>query len=378
MTCGVLSGHDLGSCVDGQRPRRGQQAGFGSAGALLQRLEIGINRQRSSEAPSGHKLRKVFPTGLSMLWESTEPRSALQGRFGLDSFDDAVSWLTKGLAQAWAIDVDTCDRIVISDNNAIAWVRTNQGALVAKWSRAQDQFARLAAIADLLQALHKQGVLVAPPLTSVDAQPRVIIDSGSSPLSMTVQPQIDGDLLDTTNETAVRQAGACLASLHRALAIYMDSRLSEVEPSQSLNLRQRIETWLELEDAGAAPTASARLRDQIASLPPIDSEPQLIHNDYRASNVLTADSEILAVIDFDDVAWDYCVNDLANAFVLLSTRFTNWQPTPASVRATLLEGYQSVRSLTRLEHEWLQALVLWRGIKAIPAGDDPAGWANAL
>jgi Ser/Thr protein kinase RdoA (MazF antagonist) len=91
-----------------------------------------------------------------------------------------------------------------------------------------------------------------------------------------------------------------------------------------------------------------------------------------------AGSEILAVLDFDGVAWDYCINDLANPFVLLSTRFTNWQPTPASVRDTLLEGHQSVRSLTRLEHQWLQAFVLWRGIKAIPAGDDPAGWANAL
>jgi Ser/Thr protein kinase RdoA (MazF antagonist) len=193
--------------------------------------------------------------------------------------------------------------------------RSRQGALVAKWSRAQDQFVRFTAIADLLQALHKQGVPVAPPLAWVDAQHRVIIHSGSSPLSMTVQPQIDGDLLDTTDETAVRQTGACLATLHSALAIHRDSRLIEVAPGRSLDLRQRIETWLELEDAGTAPTASARLRDQIVSLPQIDSEPQLIHNDYRASNILTAGSEILAVIDFDGVAWDYCINDLANAFV---------------------------------------------------------------
>jgi Ser/Thr protein kinase RdoA (MazF antagonist) len=320
----------------------------------------------------------MFPSGLSMLWESTEPQSALQGRFGLDSFDEAVNWLTKGLAQAWAIEVEACDRIVISGDNAIAWVRTDQGALVAKWSRAQDQFVRFTAIADLLRALHKQGVLVAPPLTSVDSQHRVIVDSSSSPLSMTVQPQIDGDLLDTTDETAVRQAGACLATLHGALGIHRDSRLIEPEAGQSLDLRQRIETWLELKDVGRVPVASARLRDQIASLAQIDTEPQLIHNDYRASNILTAGSEILAVIDFDEVAWDYCISDLANAFVLLGTRFTKWQPTPAGVRDTLLEGYQSVRSLTRLEHQWLQALVLWRGIRAIPAGDDPAGWANAV
>lgn len=316
--------------------------------------------------------------GLSMLWESTEPRLALRERFGLDSFDEAVIWLTKGLAQAWAIEVEACDRIVISGDNAIAWVRTNQGALVAKWSRAQEQFVRFTAIADLLQALHEQGVPVAPPLTSVDAQRRVIVHSGSSPLSMTVQPQIAGDLLDTTDETAVRRAGACLAALHGALAIHRDSRLIEVQPGRSLDLRQRILTWLELEDVGRAPTASARLRDQLASLPQIDTEPQLIHKDYRASNVLTAGSEVLAVIDFDDVAWDYCVSDLANSFIRLGTHFTNWQPTPASVRDTLLEGYRSVRPLTRLEHQWLQALVLWQGIAAIPAGDDPAGWASAL
>ena len=313
-----------------------------------------------------------------MLWESTEPQSALQRRFGLDSFDEAVRWLTKGLAEAWAIDVEACDRIMISGDNAIAWVGTDRGPLVAKWSRARERFVRFAAIADLLQALHEQGVPVAPPLASVDARLRVIVDSGSSPLSMTVQPQIAGDLLDITDETAVRRAGACLASLHSALAIHRDSRLIEAEPGHSLDLHRRIEAWLEHGDAGRVPAASARLRDQIASLPQIDTEPQLIHNDYRASNILTVGSEVLAVIDFDEVALDYCVRDLANAFVVLGTHFTMWQPTPVSVRDTFLEGYESVRSLTRLEHRWLQALVLWRSITAIPAGDDPAGWANAV
>ncbi|WP_433161283.1 phosphotransferase enzyme family protein [Kribbella sp. CA-247076] len=320
----------------------------------------------------------MFPSGLSMLWEPTEPQSALRGRFGLDSFDEAVTWLTKCLTQAWAVEVEACDRILISSDNAIAWVRTSRGPLVAKWSRSRGQFLRLAAIADLIRALHEHGLPVAPPLSSVDSRYRVIVDSGSLPLSMTVQPLIAGDLLDTTDETAVRQAGACLASLHGVLSMQGDSRLIEPEPGQSLDLRQRIETWLDLKDVGRAPAASARLRDHVGSLPPVDTEPQLIHNDYRASNILTAGSEILAVIDFDEVAWDYCISDLANTFVLLGTHFTDWQPTPASVRDTFLEGYESVRSLTCLERRWLQALVLWRGIRVIPAGDDPAGWADAV
>jgi Ser/Thr protein kinase RdoA (MazF antagonist) len=311
-----------------------------------------------------------------MLWESTEPRSALKERFGPDSFNEAVRWLTKVLAEAWAIDVQTCDRIIISGDNAIAWVRTSRGMLVAKWSRAQDQFVKFAATADLIQALHKKGVPVAPPLPSLDGRNRVILGS----FSIVVQPHIDGELLDTTTETAVRRAGVCLARLHGVLARQRDSRLTELgrHTGGSLDLRRRIETWLEHEDTGSAPAASARLRDQVGTLPPIDSEPQLIHNDYRASNILTSDSEVIAVLDFDEVSLDYCVSDLANAFVLLGTRFTHWQPTSTRVRDALLDGYQSVRPLTGLEHQWLQALVLLRGIQAIPAGDDPAGWASAV
>lgn len=319
----------------------------------------------------------MFPTGLSMLWESADPREALQTRFGLDTFDDAVGWLTAALARAWAIDVQACDRIVISDANGLAWVHTDRGALVAKWSRAQDQFARLAAIADLLPALHRHGVPVAPPLASVDARHRVIVDSGTARLSMTVQPLVHGDLLDTTDAAAVRRAGACLASLHRALAAHGNGVLAGSDAGAG-DFGRRIETWLERGDTGAAPAASARLRQRIAALPPIDTPPQLIHNDYRAANIITAGSEVVAVIDFDAVASGHRVHDLANAFVRLGTHFTHWRPTPPCVRDALLDGYESVRPLTPLEHRWLPVLALWYGITAIPAGDDPAGWAAAL
>ncbi|MEV6414053.1 phosphotransferase [Kribbella sp. NPDC051718] len=311
-----------------------------------------------------------------MLWESSEPREALRERFGLDSFGDAVSWLTKVLAEGWALEVEACERILISDQNAIAWVSTDQGALVVKWSRAQERFGKFTAIAELLRALHEQGVPVAAPVPAVDGQSRVIVHSGALPLSMTVQPQVIGDLLEISDESAVRRAGACLADLHRALAKYDDSSLRG--PDQDFDLRERIESWLEHQDGGLAPAASARLREQVASLPPIDAERQLIHNDYRASNILMDGSEVVAVIDFDEVAWDYCVRDLANSFVVLGTHFTKWQPTPTSARELFLEGYELVRQLSDLERRWLTTLTLWRAITAIPGGDDPAGWADAL
>ncbi|TDO34330.1 Ser/Thr protein kinase RdoA (MazF antagonist) [Kribbella sp. VKM Ac-2527] len=313
-----------------------------------------------------------------MLWESTDPQDALRDRFGLYGFDEAVLWLTKVLAEVWGVDVESCERILISGHNAIAWIRSDRGAFVAKWSRAEGQFVRFAAAADLINALHQRGVPVAPPLESVDGRYREIVSSDSSRLSMTVQQAVDGQPLDTGNETTVRAAGASFAELHAALALHPDHRLIGSEPNSPADLRQRIEQWLAEDDSRIAPAASDRLREQISTLPPIDTEPQLIHNDYRSTNILTADTEIVAVVDFDEIAWDYAVCDLARTLVFLNTRFTDWNPTPANVRRTFLAGYESVRPLTNPEAQWLQALVLWRGIAAIPPGPDPAGWANAL
>ncbi|WP_366932830.1 aminoglycoside phosphotransferase family protein [Pseudonocardia sp.] len=64
---------------------------------------------------------------------------------------------------------------------------------------------------------------------------------------------------------------------------------------------------------------------------PIDGRPQLVHGDYRASNILTAGPEIRAVIDFDEVRWDHRITDVANAFVRLGTHFAGGPPRPRPV-----------------------------------------------
>jgi Ser/Thr protein kinase RdoA (MazF antagonist) len=255
----------------------------------------------------------MFPAGLSMLWESTDPVDALRARFGPDGFDDAAGWLGACLARAWDVDVQACDRILISYRNAIAWVHTGREMLVAKWSCDRSRFATLSAVADLLRALDGQQVPVAPPLASVDGRHRVVVDSGPSPLSVMVQPCVDGDLLDVADLAAVRNAGACLASLHHALAAHRDDRPAAAAP---VDLRQRVERWWERGGAGKAP---------------IDGRPQLVHGDYRASNILTAGPEIRAVIDFDEVRWDHRITDVANAFVRLGTHFAGGPPRPRPV-----------------------------------------------
>ncbi|WP_041289817.1 phosphotransferase [Kribbella flavida] len=323
----------------------------------------------------------MLPSGLSMLWEPVEPEGALRERFGLLGFDGASDWVAEVLAEVWGIAVEGCDRVVISDANAIVWMRTEQGRLVVKWSRAEQRFEELAASARLLGALAARGVPVAAPVPAVDGRTRVVLGGPSGKLSVAVLPEIDGDWLDVGDEAAVHAAGACLASLHHALAEYADAdpAVSHGATGDSgEDLRERLTKWLATDDRGVTLAASQRLAAAVAALPPLDTREQLVHNDYRAANLLTRDSAVVGILDFDEIARQHPVHDLAKAFVYLSTLFTEWKPTAPGVRRTFLAGYESVRRLSPAEHAWLETLALWVGIQAVPTGDDPAGWAKAL
>ncbi|MCU1528655.1 MAG: aminoglycoside phosphotransferase [Frondihabitans sp.] len=89
-----------------------------------------------------------------------------------------------------------------------------------------------------------------------------------------------------------------------------------------------------------------------------------MHNDYRSSNLITANSTIMAILDFDELGWDYCVSDLAHAGVYLGTLFREWGPTPPPARQHLLDGYQTVRALSDAEQDWLAFLTRCNSIRA--------------
>ncbi|MGC4942284.1 phosphotransferase [Kribbella sp. DT2] len=273
----------------------------------------------------------MLPMGLSMLWEKTEPEPALRERFGFDGFAAVAEWVPGVLAEVWGIEAAGCGRMVISDQNAIVWVDSDRGPLVVKWSRAADRFAVLDASARLLRVLDERGVPVAAPLQTVDGRDRVVVDGPIGALSVAVLPEVSGDWLDIEDEEAVRAAGACLAELHNALSGYDDERL---------------------------PTSDPRVRMPAELLPRGDAK-QLVHNDFRAANVLMRGAKIVGVLDFDEITQGHRVEDLAHAAVYLATRFTDWGPTPPAVRRTLRAGYESVRPLSPAEDECYQALVDW-------------------
>ncbi|WP_235170484.1 phosphotransferase enzyme family protein [Rhodococcus erythropolis] len=329
-----------------------------------------------------------MPLGLSMLWESVEPEAALKQRFGFDSFRAATHWVSAVLEQTWGLTALEFSRMAISDQNAIVWVASDRGGLVVKWSRATDRFPKLEASTRLLSALAAQGAPVPSPITSLNGLDRETLlvretlldretlEGPSCAVSFTVLPELAGDWLDVQDHAAVRSAGACLAEIHRTLgATHVDG---SVFSSRSTGLKEHIGGWLENFDRGFAPEATRRLVDLLARASDLDDQTQLVHNDFRAANILTRNSRITGVLDFDDVVIDHRVSDLAKACVYLGTLFTDWRPTPLAVRQSLRAGYESVRPLSRSETEWFEILELWHGLMAIPGENDTAGWASGL
>lgn len=307
---------------------------------------------------------------LEMLWETHDARRALEGRFGFSDGESAGRWVAAMLGEHWGVRIHSCERIVISDHNALAWVATPSGRMLAKWSVVLERFPRLLEMARLTRWLDRQGLPVSAPVPARDGRLQVEVDGAS----MCVQREIEGDLLDTEDPDQVTAAGAVLARLQDALAAYPDADRIAALAGPSAPLTDRVTDWLDSGAEHVPATARDTLRRLVADAPADRLPPQLLHHDFRSANVLCAGAEVAAVIDFEEARLDHRVVELARSAVLLGTRFRNWGPVSAEVRARFLSGYQTVRRLTPIEAGWWDILVLWYALAMVPPGDDPTGW----
>jgi homoserine kinase type II len=310
---------------------------------------------------------------VEMLWEAHDPRRALEERFGFGDEDSAGRWVAATLDEHWGVRIHSCARIVLSDHNALAWVATTSGRLLAKWSVAPERFPRLAVIARLTRWLDGQGLPVSAPVPARDGRLQVEVDGAS----MGLQREIEGDLLDTADPGQVRAAGAVLARLQDALAICPDADRIAALTAPSRPLTARITGWLDSHAEHVPARARDTLRELIADAPPDRLPTQLVHHDFRSANVLCAGAEVAAVIDFEEAGFEHRVVELARSAVVLGTRFRDWGPVPAEVRAEFLAGYQSVRPLTTAEAGWWEIVLLWQALAVVPPGDDPTGWGSS-
>jgi homoserine kinase type II len=306
---------------------------------------------------------------VEMLWEAEDPRHALDERFGFSDGQAAGRWVADTLDQQWGVPIDSCERIVMSGGNALAWVGTPSGRLLAKWSVVPGRFPRLAATARLTSWLRGRGLPVSAPVPARDG--RLQVEAGR--VSMGLQREIVGDLLDTADRNQVRTAGAMLARLQDALAAYPDADQPALAGAPQ-PLPAKITDWLG-SHAGHLPVAARdALRALVAGAPPDRFPRQLVHFDFRSANILWGRGEIAAILDFEEARQEHRLVELARAAVLLGTRYRDWGPVPAEVRAEFLAGYESERPLTPAEAAWLDILLLWQGLAMVPPGDDPTGW----
>lgn len=252
------------------------------------------------------------PPPLSMLWESTDPAEALTRRFRFDSPTAVVGWLSEVLAQHWGLTSSSCERLVISDNNMMAWITVGERRMIAKWSIRTPVFTRLAAIARLTRWLDERGVPVSAPQPALDGRLQLELDG----VSLGLQNVIPGDLLDVTDAAQVQAAGEMLATLHAELAAYPD----------------------------VVPTAE-----------PPRSGTQLVGNDFRSANILWASGQISAVLDLEEATYERRLDDLAKAAAYLGTRYHDWAPTPPSAREAFIAAYQAAHPLPAGELEEARA-----------------------
>jgi homoserine kinase type II len=310
---------------------------------------------------------------LEMLWEAEDPRDTLDGRFGFRDGESAGRWVAAILDEHWDVRIRSCERIVMSGGNALAWVATPSDRLLAKWSVVPECFPQLAETARLTSWLHGRGLPVSAPVPARDGRLQVEADR----VSIGLQREIVGDLLDTADLHQVRAAGAVLARLQDALAAYPDTDQIPALAVASTSLTARVTDWLDSRADHLPMAARDTLRRLVTAAPPDRLPRQLVHFDFRSANILCARGEVAAIIDFEEARYDHRLVELARSAVILGTRYHNWGPVSAAVRAAFVAGYESVRPLTPAEAGWLDILILWQGLAMVPPDDDPTGWRSS-
>jgi homoserine kinase type II len=295
---------------------------------------------------------------IEMLWEQDDPTDVLRDRFGFANTEAVGDWVSSTLERHWGVRVGSPERVVMSDRNALAWVRRGDERLLLKWSVAPDRFERLGFAAELTDWLVALGLPVSAPVRTLAGEVQVT----SAGVSMALQRVIAGGHLDVEDADQVRAAGATLARLHDALrACPLRSSRSEVL-SAPAPLTEQIAGWVTSKPSTLPP-----------DLPPL----QIVQGDYRAANILCVGTAVVGVLDFEELRLDHRIVELARSAVMLGTLFRDWGPVSESVRQQFLDGYQTVQALTDEELHWWPVLVLWYSLALVPPGDDPNGWGRA-
>ncbi|MEN9934455.1 MAG: hypothetical protein RLZZ387_1034 [Chloroflexota bacterium] len=223
----------------------------------------------------------------------------------------------------------------------------------------------------LIAALVRQGVPTAALLPARDGSTLQVIDGRA----YEVQEYVEGQDYDRMCHGQTSAAGAVLARYHRAAQDLPRAQVTDEARYAPFALSGLIERLLERDIMGDLhdqlawyDARASQLRAQLPDAAYADLPHLLIHGDVHSDNFCFAGDRVAALLDFDQVAWDARVVDLADALVAFATdplEPHSWGvfrgPLDEERAAALVEGYTQVWPLSVAEAWALQVAleVLW-------------------
>lgn len=258
--------------------------------------------------------------------------------------------------------------------NETAFVKTSQGRFVMRRNhrRLSEEVHRYRHA--LMARLRERGFPTPAPIPTKDGETLLVLDGRS----YEVTPFIEAQDYDPNRPAQLLSVGETLAHYHRAVKDFPpppgDTGVPRYSGQDVMALSERL---LERDIMGDLydmlmwyDLRAAKLRNitgsHYASLPHV-----VIHGDVHRDNFLFHDDTVVALLDFDQAAWDARIADIADLIVGFATDCTattnviTWGvykgPIAVECATDMLAAYHAVAPLTEAEVALLPTLIelLW-------------------
>jgi homoserine kinase type II len=232
--------------------------------------------------------------------------------------------------------------IAVGTINTNVRVETDGGTLFLRVNegKSRDDVVREAAIVAHLAA---RGVPTPVPRATPSRQPFVLWSNQI----VSLFPWVAGRTLERAELTAAHgaAAGAALARLHLAGADFADRRAGRYEPDEIDRRLAQVATLRRPELMPAQAILTAEL-GALAAERAGDLPMGVIHGDLFVDNVLYADDQLTALLDFEQSSWGRLCYDLAVTVLAFGFGRDDFRP---DVTRALLDAYAAVRPPTPAE-----------------------------
>lgn len=256
--------------------------------------------------------------------------------------------------------------------NETAFVQTDTGKFVVRRNHRHQHEASLRYRHRLIAHLQEQQVPAPVIISTRDGDTLLELDNRFYEVMEFVQ----GEAFNREVPTQIMSVGATLARYHAAVKDFSAPPESEdlrYAPQSLLGLTEvliRRDVMGDMVDTlNWYDGRAARLRKSLTDTKYRALPHLVIHGDIHRDNLLFAQNDVVALIDYDQIAWDTPVADLADALVAFASvdkpSATTWGvfngPLDEERAALLIEGYASVARLSDEEIRALPVLleVLW-------------------